>query len=298
MKTYNKFKCILLSILFGGSMLLLGGCNAALLDPKGTIALKEMHLLVGSTLLMLIVVIPVILMSFFFAWRYRASNRKAKYNPHWEHSNLLELICWTIPIIIITILATVTWVSTHRLDPFRPLDAKSKPLIIQVVALNWKWLFIYPEQRIATVNFVQMPVNVPVRFQITSDAPMNSFLIPRLAGQIYAMAGMRTKLNLIATEVGDYRGISANYSGDGFSGMHFVARVSSQQDFNKWLNKAKQMPNSLTLTEYNKLVEPSEYNRVEYFSSVKKGLFNQIIMKYMRPDSHIIEGNVKQEVKL
>jgi len=255
------------------------------LDPKGTIAADERLLLFTAVGLMLFVVIPVIILNFIFAWKYRASNTKAKYSPDFDHSTILEIVWWTIPIIIIAILATITWITSHRYDPYRPLDNMQgkKPLVIQVVAMDWKWLFIYPQQNIATVNFVQLPVNTPVRFFITADAPMNSFQIPQLAGQIYAMPGMQTELNVIGTENGDYPGISANYSGVGFAGMTFTARVSSQADFDTWVKSVQNGKVSLSQDTYKKLQAPSENNPVVTYSSVTKDLFNSIIMSYMMP---------------
>jgi len=267
-----------------GSTLLLTGCKMALLNPEGVIADKEMHLLIFSTVLMLIVVVPVIILTLVFAWKYRAQNTKATYTPDWAHNNTLEAIWWAIPCIIIAILATVTWISSHRLDPYRPLDAKAKPIVIQAVALEWKWLFIYPEKHIATVNFVQIPVHVPVEFLITSDAPMNSLEIPQLAGQIYAMTGMRTKLHLMANKPGDYAGLSTNFSGAGFSDMTFTVRASSQKKFDHWVKAAQHSSKKLTMQAYKKLEQPSEKDPVEYFSLAENGLFNEIIKKYMGPD--------------
>lgn len=268
------------------SALSLNGCKLALLDPKGVIAADEKHMLITAVLLMLLVVIPVIFLAVSVSHKYRASNTKAKYTPDWGHSTLLEIIWWTIPCVIIAILATLTWITTHKLDPYRPLDVKGKPLVIQAIALNWKWLFIYPEQNIAVVNFLQFPVNQPVRFLLTSDAPMNAFQIPRLAGQIYTMSGMQTKLNLMATEKGDYRGYSANYSGNGFSGMHFVAHVGTTEEFNQWvksIKKSTSSSSSLNLDKYNLLMKDSENNPVEYFSSVSPDLYNTVLMKFMMP---------------
>ncbi len=275
-------------LLLASVTLLISGCKVAMLDPKGVIAASEKSLLIDSTLLMLIVVIPVVLMSLYFAWRFRESNRKAKYSPGWTHSNTLELICWAVPGVIIVILAIITWVSSHTLDPYRPLDVKGKPLVIQAIALDWKWLFIYPEQQIAAVNFVQIPVNQPVRFEITADAPMNSLEIPQLAGQIYAMAGMRTKLNLMATEDGLYDGMSANFSGDGFSNMRFKVKVTSKKAFQVWVKTMQHSPNQLSIDAYKQLAKPSLAEPVNdipvaYYSSVAKDLFTKVILMYKKP---------------
>lgn len=283
----RKFK-IALSILLTIALLALivlffKNDTIALLSPKGTIALKQFDLLVTSTWIMLIVVIPVFILTWIIAWKYRASNQKAKYNPNWDNSVLLEWIWWGIPFIIIIVLSVITWKSCIELDPFKPLVSDKKPIKIQVVALQWKWLFIYPEQNVATLNYVQFPEKTPINFEITSDAPMNSFWIPRLGGQIYAMPGMASKLHLIADEVGSYPGSSANLSGRGFSGMKFIAKSCSEDDFNRWVASAKKSGNFLSFKEYEKLVEPSENSPQISYELEDTGLFEQIIKKYTQP---------------
>lgn len=273
-------------LFLAGFAALLSGCKFALLDPRGQIAATEKHLFLLAVGLMLLVVIPVIIMSFIIPWRYREKNASANYMPSWSHSNLLEFICWTIPCIIIGILAYLTWVYTHSLDPYRPLDNPKTPLKIEAIALNWKWLFIYPEQNIASVNYLNIPVDRPVRFYITSDAPMNSLEIPQLAGQIYAMTGMQTKLNIIANHVGTYTGFSSNFSGDGFSGMNFKVSVGTEAEFNTWVTTVKQSQKPLSMLTYNDLIKDSENNPVEYFSSTDKNVFKVAIMKYMGMEMH------------
>lgn len=263
--------------------LLLYGNNIAVLNPKGLIASKERDLMVTATLLSLIVVIPVFALTFGIAWRYRATNKKATYHPDWDHSKILESIWWGIPCALILVLAVITWTSSHALDPSRPLDSSAKPMTIQVVALQWKWLFIYPEQHIASVNFVQFPVDTPVNFEITSDAPMNSFWIPSLGGQVYAMSGMSTHLHLQASEIGNYNGLSANISGEGFAGMKFVARASSHADFEQWVQSVKRLPDHLDLQEYNELAEPTKNNPTSYYSVSETGLYDNVVTKYMDP---------------
>lgn len=290
MKTLKK-------LFFFSATLLLSGCQLDILNPKGIIAIQERNLLIEATLLMLIVVIPVIIMNFIFVWRYRAGKGKGKYTPKWAHNNSLEAVVWAIPCIIIGVLATMTWYSTHQLDPYKPLNVKQKPLVIQAVALNWRWMFIYPNQNIATINYVQIPVHTPVRFLVTSDAPMNSLEIPQLAGQIYAMTGMRTKLNLMANEVGTYRGLSTNFSGEGFSGMHFIVRVDSKNAFENWVAKTKQSKNPLTLNKYKSLAKDSQDESMHFFSSPAKNLFNSIIMKYMKPGMVLDNDDVNQSAK-
>lgn len=278
-----KLRNILFTTFSLATTLLLSGCKLAILDPKGIIAAQQKDLLIDSVLLMLIVVIPTIILTLIFAWRYRAGNHSAKYSPEWSHSTTLEVIVWTIPCIIIGILAVITWITSHTLDPYKPINSDVKPITIQAIALDWKWLFIYPDQKIATVNFVQIPVNVPVRFLITSDAPMNSFEMPQLAGQIYAMAGMQTKLNIMANVPGDYRGFSSNFSGLGFSDMNFIIRVSSQDSFSQWIDTVQKSSQILTTAAYTKLVQPSENNPTEYFTVPNNDLYQLVLMKYMMP---------------
>ena len=260
---------------------LLSGCKASLLEPAGRIAADEKSLIITSTLLMLIVVIPVIFMTLYFAWKYRESNTSATYMPNWSYSHRIEAVVWAVPIAIILVLGTLTWRTTHELDPYKPLESSVKPIEIQVVALDWKWLFIYPEQHIATVNEIQFPAGTPVNFKITSDTVMNVFFIPQLGSQIYAMAGMETQLHLIANQPGTYAGLSSNYSGAGFSDMHFTAIATSQQGFQDWINKAKASQLSLDDQTYHALAQPSEKVPVAYYANVKPGLFNAIIAQYM-----------------
>lgn len=265
-------------------MFFLSGCDHLIvLNPKGQVGMQEKQLIVDAVLLMLIVVIPVIIMTFIFAWKYRASNQNAKYDPQWHHSNKIEVVVWSIPIVIILVLATLTWKTTHSLDPYRPLNVPGKPMTIEVVALNWKWLFIYPEQNIATVNYLQFPVGVQVDFKVTSDAPMNSFMIPQLGGQIYAMAGMQTHLHLIANAVGSYDGRAVSYSGHGFSDMTFTTKITSQEDFNAWVKKVKQSPQVLSANVYYELVKDSYANPPAFYAQVQPHLYENIMMKYMMP---------------
>ncbi len=255
----------------------------AVLHPKGMIGLKERDLLVIATLLMLIVVIPTLILAFAFAWRYRAGKRKAKYDPDWDHHDAAEIIWWTIPFIIIVILSVITWKGCLELDPFKPIESENPTIKIQVVALDWKWLFIYPEENIATVNFFQIPEQTPIEFEITADAPMNSFWLPQLGGQIFAMSGMKTKLHLIADESGEFRGSSANISGAGFSGMTFTAKACSEEDFEEWVASVKESNEMLDIEEYEQLAKPSEYVPPLFYSAAEEGLFDWIVMKYMMP---------------
>lgn len=267
--------------------LLLAGCDGSLMDPKGPIGADEKSLILTATGLMLIVVIPVIIMTLGFAWKYRASNKQAKYEPNWAHSTKIELVVWLIPCLIILILGAITWTSTHRLDPYKPLESQVKPITIEAVALNWKWLFIYPDLHIATVNQIAFPVGTPVNFKITSESIMNSFFIPQLGSQVYAMAGMETKLHLLADEAGSYAGISANYSGSGFSDMKFTALAKSNEDFEAWVKQVKASSNTLDMKGYQVLEQPSERHPVEYYSAVEPQLYHSILHKYMGNDSNM-----------
>lgn len=257
--------------------------NIPVMNPQGEIGMKERELIITASLLMLIVVIPVFILTWFIAWKYRESNVKAKHAPDWEHNYIAEYCWWGVPFFIVVILAVITWKSSHELNPFSPIESDKKPLVVQVVALDWKWLFIYPEQGIATINFVQFPEKTPINFEITSDAPMNSFWIPALGGQIYAMPAMRTKLHLIANEIGTFRGASANISGKGFAGMKFTAKASSQADFDQWVQKVKQSSTPLGLNEYERLVQPSEYDPIAFYTLIQMDLFDRILMKYSAP---------------
>ncbi|MFC2049194.1 ubiquinol oxidase subunit II [Chlamydiota bacterium] len=258
-----------------------------ILFPKGPIALKQRNLLLIIQAIMLLVVIPVYILTFLFSWRYRAHNKKAKYAPDWDDNRLAEYIWWGVPCLLVLIIGTLTWIRTYELDPLKPLAAPEKTMKIQVVALQWKWLFIYPEEKIATVNFVQFPENTPIHFEITSDAPMNSFWIPRLGGQIYAMPKMKTALHLIADEPGDYDGYSANLSGAGFAGMHFIARASTEADFHKWVETAHKSSLSLNLDSYKQLALPSQNNPAATYLLKDNNLFDAIIMKYMQPPQKV-----------
>lgn len=277
-----------LLVLFGivavGSLFVFSG-DMAVLAPKGIIGEKQRDLIVTSTVLMLIVVVPVFLMTFFICWKYRAE-KKSKYTPDWAHSTLAEVVWWGVPCIIIVALGVITWKSCHELDPFKPIESDKKAVEIQAVALQWKWLFIYPEHNIAAVSYVQFPDQTPLNFEITADAPMNSFWIPALGGQVYAMPGMRAKLHLMANEPGSYRGSSANLSGEGFSGMIFEAKSTSEADFAAWVASVKASGEVLTMDVYTKLVEPSSYVPAKVYVLEEKDLFEKILAKYMAGMTH------------
>jgi cytochrome o ubiquinol oxidase subunit 2 len=272
-------------VLLGGAALV-AGCDTVLLNPAGDVAVQQAHLLVISTVLMLLIIVPVIALTLLFAWHYRHSNARAAYDPEWDHSIQLELLIWSAPLLIIIALGAVTWISTHTLDPYRPLErvdtrrgipAEGKPLTIAAIALDWKWLFIYPEQGIAVVNEVVVPVDMPVRFKITAESVMNSFFVPALAGQIYAMPGMETQLNAVINQSGRYEGFSANYSGAGFSGMRFTFQGMPWADFDRWVQTAKAAGGELNRQTYLVLRQPSEREPVRRYGTVEQDLYEAIV---------------------
>jgi cytochrome o ubiquinol oxidase subunit 2 len=270
----------------------LAGCEAGPLNPAGDVAMQQRNLLIESVVLMLVIIVPVMCLIVFFAWRYRQSNKEARYEPDWDHSTHLELAIWSAPLLIIICLGAITWVSTHLLDPYRQIGrvsgdkaiaADARPLNVDVVALDWKWLFIYPDYGIATVNEMAAPVDTPINFKITASSVMNSFYVPALAGQIYAMPGMQTALHAVINKAGDYRGISANYSGAGFSGMHFVFKGMSQKDFDAWIARAKAGGGDLDRPTYLQLERPSENVPVQTYATVGPDLFNAILNMCVEP---------------
>ncbi|OZI38023.1 ubiquinol oxidase subunit II [Bordetella genomosp. 10] len=266
--------------------LLLGGCNAVLLSPSGDIAVQQRDLIIISTILMLVIIIPVIILTLVFAYRYRAAANNPDYDPEWNHSTRIELMVWSAPLIIIIALGAITWVSTHRLDPYRPLDRLSegrelptnvKPLVVEVVSMDWKWLFIYPEQGIATVNELAAPVDRPIQFKLTSTTVMNAFFVPALAGMIYTMPGMETQLHAVINKAGTYNGMSANFSGAGFSGMHFKFYGMPAGDFDKWVQQARDGGNTLDRPTYLELDKPSERVPVQRYATVAADLYDAIL---------------------
>lgn len=265
--------------------------NLQVLNPQGVIALQEKNLIIVAMTIMLAVAIPVILIAFFVGWKYQSKHQRSTYLPEWTGNNAIKISYWLFLGGLALVFFYIVWVSAHQLDPYKPIDSKTKPLTIQVVALQWKWLFIYPEQHIATVNFMQLPINTPINFTLTADGPMNSFWIPQLGGQIYAMTTMETKLHLMANHTGDFPGGAAEINGSGFAGMRFTTRVSSKNDFDAWVQKVKESSKPLDANVFNQLNQPSEDTPVTFYSSVDKDLYDTIIKKYMMPDK-------KQELRI
>jgi cytochrome o ubiquinol oxidase subunit II len=271
---------------------LLSGCDWVVLNPSGDIAHRQANLVLLSTGLMLLIIVPVMALTVLFAWKYRATNTDAAYDPDWDHSTKIELVVWSAPLLIIIALGSITWLGTHLLDPYRPLDRidathpiapGTKPLEVDVVALDWKWLFIYPEQKIATVNELVLPEGRPVRFRITSSTVMNSFYVPALAGQIYAMPGMETTLNAVFNKTGDFTGFSANFSGAGFPHMHFPARSVTDADFAGWVAGVHKDGTALDRATFLELDKPSEKVPTIHYATVDANLFDAVVNMCVRP---------------
>ena len=285
--------------------MLLGGCNAVVLFPAGDVALQQRDLLIAATLLMLLIIVPVMVATVIVAWRYRESNTEATYLPDWDHSTALELLIWSAPLLIIICIGAITWLSTHTLDPYRPvarldknhaLDPKVQPLEVDVVAMDWKWLFFYPQYGVATVNQLALPVDRPVEFKITSTSIMNSFYIPALAGQIYAMPGMETQLHAVLNKPGVYEGFSANFSGAGFAGMHFKTYGFDAAGFNGWINKAHDSQLKLSNANYLKLAQPSENVAPMAFSGYAPGLYARILNLCAKPGEQCIANVARADM--
>jgi cytochrome o ubiquinol oxidase subunit 2 len=267
--------------------LLSGGCSVIdgpVLDPKGPIALAERNLLFDAVVIMMIVIIPVFIMAALFTWRYRGTNRRARYTPNLAYYWPAEILVWSVPAAIIVWLGLHLWQDTYKLDPYKAIDRSVEPLKVHVIAQDWKWLFVYPEQDIAVVNELAMPVNRPLSLKITSDTVMNSLVIPALGGQVYAMAGMQTRLNLLADKPGTFWGRNVQYSGMGFANQQFQTIATSQEEFDAWVDKAKHSSDTLDAETYEKLAKPSQKVPVTYYSGVEPGLFDKIIAKYSHGD--------------
>lgn len=265
---------------------LLRGVDIPVLMPSGQVAEGQRKLFVFTIILSLIVIIPVFVMLAVFALRYREGAHKgADYKPEWDGSTKLEALWWGIPIVIIGILGVVTWQTSHSLDPYKPIASDKTPLEIQVVALQWKWLFLYPEYEVATVNELPLPVDRPVHFSLAADAPMSAFWIPALGSQIYSMNGMDSQLNLIADKIGEYKGYNTNINGEGYAKMTFTAKVMPEVDFTSWTltapEKAMKAGDMIDESTYKMLAKPSIIAKPQTYHLMDKELYNTIVMKYM-----------------
>lgn len=281
------FLFVLLEVI--GIVIVLGNEKALIVHPKGIIASEELRLIIFNIILMLVIILPTYLLLFAVVWRYCINNKKAEYDP--EHSFGVggQILMWGLPTIIVIIMAVVNWEATHKLDPYKPIDSDVKPLSVQVIALDWKWLFIYPDLGIATLNYLQIPEKTPIHFRLTADgAPMNSFWIPQLSGQIYSMSGMSTQLNLMADGPGKYVGKAVEINGEGYSDMTFSVVSSSNEEFENWISDVKKSPKQLTEDVYAGLVKPNVNKTVNLFSQVEDDLYHKVVHKYMYPTKPLL----------
>ncbi|MEA3107064.1 MAG: cytochrome o ubiquinol oxidase subunit [Gammaproteobacteria bacterium] len=277
-REWTKWVTVLVSACLAGS------CRGAgVLDPQGPVAAAERLILLNATAIMLVVVVPVIVLTLAFAWWYRASNKRATYSPDWSYSGGIELVVWSIPAMVVILLAGVAWTASHLLDPPRELKSDAKTIRIEVVSLDWKWLFIYPDQRVAAVNDLVVPAGTPVEFMLTSATVMNSFFVPQLGSQIYTMPGMTTRLNLMADSPGDYPGLSAHFSGDGFSDMRFVVHAVPESEFSSWLARAQDEGTVLDADTYSQLARAGSIAQTQTYSGVDPMLFENIVQTTAQP---------------
>jgi cytochrome o ubiquinol oxidase subunit 2 len=264
-------------------LLFLAGCSGGILDPQGPIGAANAKIIYNALAIMLVIVLPTIVATLAFAWWFRETNPRAQYRPDWVYSGRIELLVWGIPLLVIVFLGGVIWIGSHDLDPYRPIESKSKPIEVQVVSLDWKWLFIYPDQGIASVNELVVPAGEPVHFSLTSATVMNSFFVPQLGSMIATMNGMVTQLHLQAGRPGDYRGLSAQFSGDGFSGMHFTVHAVTEDEFARWLERARNAPSALDRNGYIALLQESQNVRPFSYRAVEPGLFQAIVTQHIPP---------------
>jgi cytochrome o ubiquinol oxidase subunit 2 len=265
------------------SVIVLAGCQPAVLDPKGAVGIAQRTILIDSVAIMLAIVIPTILAIAAFGWWFRASNTKARYLPNFAYSGRIEMVTWAIPMLVIFLLGGVAWIGSHDLDPARPLASDAEPLEIQVVSLDWKWLFIYPGQGVGAVNQLVVPAGVPLHFSLTSASVMNAFFIPQLGSMIYTMNGMTTQLNLIADQPGVFRGLSSHYSGDGFADMNFEVRAVTADQFAAWVTTTRGAGPSLTPATYAGLSKQSIKVAPFSYREVDPGMFSKIVSQELPP---------------
>ena len=265
------------------ALLPLAGCQADVLDPAGPVARAQVTILADSMVIMLCIIVPTIVATLSFAWWFRAGNPRARRRPEFAYSGSIELVTWAVPILTVTLLGGVTWVGSHQLDPARPLDAKAKPLEVQVVSLDWKWLFIYPDLGVASVNRLDIPVGVPVHFSLTSSSVLNSFFVPQLGSQLYNMSGMSGDLNLMADRPGTFAGLSVHYSGDGFSDMHFSVHASPQAGFDAWVADTRKSGPVLDAVSYTELAKQSSKVAPYTYRAADPKLYGQIVSLALKP---------------
>jgi cytochrome o ubiquinol oxidase subunit 2 len=266
------------------------GCKEGVLDPRGPIGVQEKLLLCDATIIMLAVVVPVIVLTLAFAWWFRDGNRRARYRPDWDYSGRIELIVWTIPALVVLFLGGIAWISSHDLDPPRPIASREAPLDVDVVSLDWRWLFIYPTSGVASLNELVIPNGTPVRFHLTAASVMNSFFIPQLGSQIYTMPGMVTNLNLLAKDSGVFTGLSAQFSGEGFSDMHFTVRVVPADEFPSWIGELRRGPNTLDEATLLELAHPQIAGPPMQYARVASALFDHVSSGHLTSQLSRVQG--------
>ena len=271
------------AIALPASLLLLAGCTGGVLDPKGPVGVGNSTLLLDSLAIMLAIVVPTIIATIAFAWWFRASNNKARHLPDWEFSGSIEIVVWFIPLLTILLLGGVAWIGSYEFDPFKPVEGNGKPLEVQVVSLDWKWLFIYPEQGVASINELAVPAGRPLHFTLTSSSVMNAFFVPQLGSMIYTMNGMATQLWLRADEAGEYLGLSSHFSGEGFPDMHFAVKAMAPDQFDAWVAQAHDNTPRLDNTAYQQLVRQSLKDKVSMYGGVDAGLFERVVRGELLP---------------
>lgn len=287
---------LLIVIAVVGVTLVLASKHALVVHPKGIVADHIFELIITNIVLMLLIIVPTYILLFIIVWKYCLKNDKSKYDPEHTYGLAGELLMWGLPFIIVVALSLITWKATHQLNPYKPLNSDVKPLAVQVVALNWKWLFIYPDLGIATLNLLHIPESTPIHFKLTADeAPMNSFWIPQLSGQIYAMTGMTTQLYIMADHPGQFTGKAVEINGEGYSDMTFPVQSTTQADFDAWVAEVKKSSLHLTEDIYKELVKPAVNSSIQLYSEVEKDLFHTIVHKYMYPAKPVLWKNSSSE---
>jgi cytochrome o ubiquinol oxidase subunit II len=280
-RTPSAFAIWLQAISMTGAAMLLSSCDEGVLDPHGPVSKAERIILYNSTAIMLAVVIPVIVLTLVFAWWFRARNKRAHYRPDWEYSGRIEMIIWSIPALVVLFLGGIAWTGSHDLDPAVPLEESSAPLDIEVISVDWRWLFIYPHEGIASLNRLVVPARVPLRFRLTSTTVMNSFFVPQLGTQIYTMPNMVTRLYLEADQPGTFEGLSAQFSGDGFSDMRFDLVSTDTDAFKDWVNTTKTQGGVLDARIFEELAKPAKADGVRTYAQVSQGLFDSVSSGHM-----------------
>jgi cytochrome o ubiquinol oxidase subunit II len=293
----GKLSVFLQASLIAGATLMLADCSGGVLDAQGPVGAANVQIMLNALGIMLVIVVPTIVAVLAFAWWFRASNTRASYQPDFVYSGRIEIIVWAIPLLVIMFLGGVIWIGAHKLDPFEPLTAQTKPVEVQVVSLDWKWLFIYPNDGVASVNELVIPTDTPVHFSLTSASVMNSFFVPQLGSMIATMNGMVTQLHLKADQPGVYLGESAQFSGDGFAGMMFNVRAVPQEQFAQWIGMARQSGPALDRDTYLKLAQQSQNVRSYTYRTVEPKLFDAVVSQKLPPGPGPHGGKAAAQVR-